>query len=55
MSQKKDKKARRLFRTVFRNRIEEVAEKNARMIKPKPKWIPMFLWIRMLKIFIRVK
>jgi len=34
--------------------IGDMAEANNRFLKTKPRWVPMWLWIRGLKIFIRI-
>jgi hypothetical protein len=59
MSSRQDKKKRQFFRREFVKKYEkkatEMAEWNSSMMKPKPKWIPMAVWIWALGFFIKIK
>ena len=55
MSHKRTKKLRKLMRKEYDKNIREIAEANGQFIKPKPKWVPMFVWINLLKIFVKIK
>lgn len=59
MNNKAAKKARKVYRQQFAEKYgkitEEMAEENSRLLKPKPVWFPMFLWIRILRIFVKIK
>jgi len=59
MSSKKAKKARKIYRQQFEEKYgkltEEMAKENSRLLRPKPVWFPMFLWIRILRIFVKIK
>lgn len=55
MSQKRTKKLRQFMRREYKKDIREIAEINGQFLKPKPRWMPMWLWIRGLKIFIKIK
>lgn len=59
MSQKQDKKMRRSFREQFEAKYgkitEDLARENARFLKPKPDWFPMWAWIKILRIFVKIK
>ena len=59
MSAKNEKKHRQLVRRLFgreaRQLAEVMAEKNERLLKPKPRWIPDFVWIWLLSFFIYIK
>lgn len=55
MSQKQDKKIRQLFRRKYATTAEELAANQVNMIKPKPKWVPMAVWLRLLGIFVRIR
>lgn len=50
--QKISRKARRLFGREAREEGRRIAKN---FIKPKPKWVPMWLWYKGIKIFIKVK
>lgn len=34
--------------------VRDIAELNKQFLKPKPRWIPMWVYIKILKIFIRI-
>jgi hypothetical protein len=59
MGQRQDKKMRQFFRKEFKTKYEEttefLAQENAKFLKVKPKWVPMWLWVRCLRIFIKIK
>jgi hypothetical protein len=55
MNEKQSKKIRQLFRKNYRMTAEELAKNQVNMIKPKPSFFPMWLWVRLLGIFIRIK
>jgi len=55
MGQKQSKKIRQLFRRDYAKTAEELAKSQVNMIKPKPKWFPMWLWLKLLGIFVRIK
>ena len=59
MSGKAEKKRRRFLRQEFNEKyagmIEDIAEANGQFLKPKPKWFPMWLWVRILSIFVKIK
>lgn len=55
MNEKKSKKIRQEARRIYRDTMQEMAEVHSRIIKPKPRWFPMWLWIRLLSIFIFIK
>lgn len=42
------------MRKTYGKLIEEMAEANNRFLKPKPRWVPMWLWIKGLKIFVKI-
>ena len=55
MSGKQEKKLRRLLRKQYGQTIKEIAEVNARMLKTKPRWIPMFVWLWGASFFVKIK
>ena len=59
MSGKQSKNQRRAMRKIFKKQYAEYAEffakENERTLKPKPKWFPMWLWIKLLGIFVKIK
>jgi hypothetical protein len=50
---------RRSFREQFEEKYgkitEDLAAENAKFLKTKPEWFPMFVWIRLLRIFVKIK
>ncbi len=52
MSSRQDKKMRQFMRKTYQAKVERLAEKYTGLIKPRPKWLPSFLWVRLLKILI---
>jgi len=55
MSQKQDKKLRKYFRQRYQGMAEILAKEHMQIIKPKPKYFPMWLWVKLLGIFIKIK
>ncbi len=59
MSQKQEKKNRRFLKKQFRSTYQGIAETLAKedheFLKPRPRWIPEWIWIKLLKIFVRIK
>jgi len=58
MSQKKDKMMRKILRDKilkYNSDVKEMMNENARIIKHKPSYIPMFLWLWMLSFFINMR
>lgn len=54
MNQRKAKKIRQEARRIYRGSMEELAKVHSQFLKPKPKWVPMWLWIAGLKIFVKI-
>jgi hypothetical protein len=54
MNEKQAKKIRQLFRKEFRSKADDLAQQQISAIKPKPKYFPMWIWLRLLKIFVRI-
>ena len=58
MSQKKEKRARKILRDEVKQYQADTRQliiENAKIIKTKPKWIPMIVWMWMLSFFINFK
>lgn len=55
MSQNKDKKRRKEIRRLYGDMLGIVSEENARIIKPKPRWIPYGVWVFLIGFFIKIK
>jgi len=55
MSGKRSKKIRQYYRRELSQRARDYGELIGNAMKPKPKFIPMWLWIWGAKIFIKVK
>jgi hypothetical protein len=59
MSQKQDKKQRQFFKREFKKQMlakaQQVGESIGNVLKPKPKWFPQWIWIKLLGIFIKIK
>jgi len=51
----KIKTIRKLYRKDFQKRAREMAELIGNVMKPKPKFIPMSLWMWGAGIFIKIK
>lgn len=49
------KEARKVYRKDFMNEARRVAGEYQKMLKPKPKYIPMKVWVWMLGFFIYIK
>lgn len=49
------KKARKIYYKEMRKTAEELGRTFGNALKPKPRYIPMWLWIRGLKIFLKIK
>jgi len=59
MSGKQNKKQRQILRREFRKeyakKAEEVAEFQTNLFKPKPKYVPLGLWMWALGFFVKIK
>lgn len=55
MNGKQRKKLHQLMKREYKRDIDRIAEANGQFLKPKPRWMPMWMWIRGLKIFIKIK
>ena len=59
MSQKKDKKMRQFLNREYRDAARKAGEQQINyfksVLKPRPRWVPKFLWKAMLKCFIRIQ
>jgi hypothetical protein len=55
MSQNKDKKRRRVIRKLYEEQLKVVSEINARIIKPRPRFIPYPVWRFLIGFFIVIK
>jgi hypothetical protein len=49
------RKARKIFRKEMKKEAEEMGRMIGNILKPKPRWVPWWLWMRGIKIFIKVK
>ena len=54
MSEKTAKKIRQMYRKDVRRDAREMAELIGNAMKPKPKWCPMWLWMKGCSIFIKI-
>jgi hypothetical protein len=54
MSGKKLKRDRKVIRNMYKETIDEIARIQGNFLKPKPKWFPMFLWVSLLRIFVKI-
>lgn len=65
MSQRQDKKLRKLYRKDVRKRVEqqqevvnqhiqEFKEKLEKLLRPAPFFIPEFIWIQLQKLFLNI-
>jgi len=54
MSGKKSKKIRQIYRRDLAQKVKEMGQIIGNAMKPKPRWIPMGLWIAMASIFIKI-
>ncbi len=55
MNGKNSKKIKQRIRREYGFAMDKWAEANSRLIKPKPKFFPMWLWIKLLGIFIYIR
>lgn len=58
MSQRKEKRARKILRDEIKKYqadTRQLITENAKIIKPKPKWMPMRVWMWMLGFFINLR
>jgi hypothetical protein len=59
MSSRQSKKQRQFFKREFKKEMlqkaQQVGESIGNILKPRPKWIPEFIWIKLLGIFIRIQ
>lgn len=54
-SKKIAKKARQIHRKELMKATREVAEQYGKLIKPKPRWVPMWFWVWAIGFFIRIE
>jgi hypothetical protein len=55
MNGKQAKKIRQYASRKYDRTIKEILEAQSNMFKPKPKFIPMFMWIWIIGFFIKIK
>lgn len=55
MNGKQAKKLRQIVRKDYQKQIEEMAKIFSNYMKPKPRWVPLFIWVKLLRIFIKIK
>lgn len=59
MNNRQTKKAKKVYRQQYMEQYgkltKELAEHNSNFLKPKPVWVPMFIWLAGLKIFVKIK
>jgi hypothetical protein len=58
MNNKFEKKRRKMLRVslqTYQEMLRQTAFENAKIIKPKPKFIPMWIWLFLLGFFIKIK
>ena len=55
MSQNNDKKRRKEIRKLYGDFLESFSKENARLIKPKPKFVPYPVWRFLIGFFIVIK
>jgi len=58
MSQKKEKRERKMLREnmrEYREDMKQIMLENSKIIKPKPKYIPMTVWLWAMGFFIKIK
>jgi hypothetical protein len=53
MSERREKKMRRVIRKQYGEQLVKIANEKVKIIKTKPKIIPMWLWKLLLSIFIK--
>jgi hypothetical protein len=54
MSQKKDKRRRKDIRRLYGDTLDILAEENARIIKPRPRFVPYPVWRFLIGFFIKI-
>jgi len=59
MSNRQSKKQRQFFKREFKKEMlqkaQQVGESIGNILKPKPKYFPEWLWLKLLGIFIRIQ
>jgi hypothetical protein len=55
MNAKQSKKLRQLFRREYKQDAYKLADQHMRFLKPRPRYFPLWLWIKLLGIFIKIK
>lgn len=62
MSQKQEKRLRKELQMkhreeikAYRAKAEAIAKRDMNMFRPKPRWIPMALWVWILGFFVKIK
>lgn len=55
MNAKQSKKIRRMYRRDYERSAKKVGRLIGNALKPKPRFVPMWLWMAGVKIFIKVK
>lgn len=54
-SKKIAKKARAIYRKEMKREAESMGKMLGNALKPKPRWVPWFVWMWGIRIFIKVK
>ena len=54
MNENKSKKIRQIYRREVKDEAKEMAQIIGNAMKPKPRWIPMWIWIKGVSIFIKI-
>jgi hypothetical protein len=49
------KKIRQYASRHYDRTIDEILEKQSNMFKPKPRWMPMMIWVWVLGFFVKIK
>jgi hypothetical protein len=55
VAKKLRREARREIDKEYRDRVREIADMHHRFLKPRPRWVPEWLWMKGLGIFIHIK
>lgn len=55
MNNRQSKKIRKLYRRDYHELAKDFSEYQNNLFKPKPKWIPWFIYTKLLGLFIRIK
>lgn len=55
MNQRQSKKIRQLYKRNLARSAKEFGEYQSNLFKPKPKWIPWFVYKKLLGLFIKIK